>query len=726
MEDERPFRLDGAQAIRVENDGRVVAVDPLITAARRRSSRRLELVDGSAIPILVVSTPSARPAAPRSFPLAGHGAPVTDVIFVGDVPVSASWDGTVRRWDHNAHGVYVSRILARDAEPVVALAWSASRRELAMLRGDGLGRVRRGLGEGHPRRGHDLAIHHAAASPDGRWLASASTDRTVALWDATVTTKKNSKKTTSPRFLAGHEAAVTAVVFDPASRRLLSGSADGTLRVWDVATGRAIRVVDLASAINCVDVAPDGRLAAVGTRDDRIAIVGLEDGVVVGRLEGHTDDLKSVDFDATGRRLASGADDALIVLWNVADRRILRRLDTHRRSVHSVAFSPNGRQLASGSLDRTVLVFDLNADLEMTQTGDANHSTSLPLRRRPRRHDFTSSVNTVAWSLTGDALVVTTSTGRVALIEKDVIRDFTPHPLAAVAAVFDPAGRLVHSASISGQVRTDDRRSAQILRMRPDRPAVVSRMTVRADCLTTVDSYGGLRIASMRDGRLLGAASVGETTVLATPTRRFELDGGRLRVRGRQGERFDRRHAGPFAVVDVTTDDRFIVTTMPTSAGFDVVVFAADSGAERARLGLVGRLDATLVAVTRIEPLQVVVADGDRLRVVDRQDSFEIRLDPPARITALAAHPHRPTIAIGTETGALHGVDLVNPPGEAGFVVAVGAGISAVTWAMDGSGAKNDENDLDDEIVVALETGEVEVRDRRGRLRRTIVRSDNR
>jgi WD40 repeat protein len=74
--------------------------------------------------------------------------------------------------------------------------------------------------------GHTDWVNSVAFSPDGRLLASGSSDRTIKLWD--VATGRE------VRTLSGHTDIVTSVAFSPDGRLLASGSDDKTIKLWDI------------------------------------------------------------------------------------------------------------------------------------------------------------------------------------------------------------------------------------------------------------------------------------------------------------------------------------------------------------------------------------------------------------------------------------------------------------------------------------------------------------
>ncbi|MFN4261709.1 MAG: hypothetical protein ACK4RK_20705, partial [Gemmataceae bacterium] len=80
---------------------------------------------------------------------------------------------------------------------------------------------------GEPEPIHTSRAVCLASSPNGRWLASGSEDRTVLLRDA-ATGKV-------VRVLLGHKALLTLVAFTPDSKTLLSADVDGTVKLWSTA-----------------------------------------------------------------------------------------------------------------------------------------------------------------------------------------------------------------------------------------------------------------------------------------------------------------------------------------------------------------------------------------------------------------------------------------------------------------------------------------------------------
>ncbi|XP_042018424.1 notchless protein homolog [Salvia splendens] len=115
----------------------------------------------------------------------------------------------------------------------------------------------------HPKNrmtGHQQHVNHVYFSLDGQWIASASFDKSVKLWNGV-----------TESFVAafrGHVGPVYQIRWSADSRLLLSGSKDTTLKVWDIGTQKLKQ--DLpghADEVFAVDWSPDGEKVASGGKD---------------------------------------------------------------------------------------------------------------------------------------------------------------------------------------------------------------------------------------------------------------------------------------------------------------------------------------------------------------------------------------------------------------------------------------------------------------------------
>eukprot|EP00915_Cephaloidophora_sp_WS-2016_P011922 GHVH01017363.1.p1 GENE.GHVH01017363.1~~GHVH01017363.1.p1 ORF type:complete len:546 (+),score=64.53 GHVH01017363.1:33-1670(+) len=113
--------------------------------------------------------------------------------------------------------------------------------------------------------GHQQVINHIQFSPNGKFLASASFDKTVRLWDGL-----------HGRYLSrfrNHVGRVYRVSWAPDSRWLVSASQDSTLKLWDTKKGELKE--DLPGAcdeIFCLDWSVDGKYVSSGGRDKMVRI----------------------------------------------------------------------------------------------------------------------------------------------------------------------------------------------------------------------------------------------------------------------------------------------------------------------------------------------------------------------------------------------------------------------------------------------------------------------
>jgi WD40 repeat protein/DNA-binding SARP family transcriptional activator len=205
-------------------------------------------------------------------------------------------------------------------------------------------------------------VQALAFSPDGKTIASAAGDGSVAVWDV----PEGSLRET----FTGHEGGAEGPVFSPDDATLYAGSSDGTVIAWDVLgerrLGRPFRFDPVAKAgegkqppvddaAGATAVSPNGAFFVTSPAPGRVTIWRTRDQKPVGELRGPTGVVIAFAYSHDGRLVAavgsptSPSGSSKLVVWNVAKRRIANVLPPGPGGAQAVAFSPDDRLVATAS-----------------------------------------------------------------------------------------------------------------------------------------------------------------------------------------------------------------------------------------------------------------------------------------------------------------------------------------------------------------------------------------
>ncbi|MFD3992840.1 NB-ARC domain-containing protein [Streptomyces sp. NPDC058583] len=202
--------------------------------------------------------------------------------------------------------------------------------------------------------GHTSAVRACAASPDGRWLASAGFDRSIRIWDVT---------TGSPRrVLDGHTGWIWECAWTPDGSSIVSAGDDGSVRVWDVRSGscRAVLTGHEGAVMGCA-VGPDGAWLASAGVDGSVRVWDVRSGSCRAVLTGHEGAVMGCAVGPDGAWLASAGVDGSVRVWDVRSGSCRAVLTGHEGAVMGCAVAPDGAWLASAGVDGSVRVWDVRS-----------------------------------------------------------------------------------------------------------------------------------------------------------------------------------------------------------------------------------------------------------------------------------------------------------------------------------------------------------------------------
>lgn len=335
--------------------------------------------------------------------------------------------------------------------------------------------------------GHSESITAVVFGPDDRWLATASSDNSIRIWERLTGREL--------RLLSGHSGPVKSLACSPDGKFLVSGSSDRTVRIWNVETGIEMSVLDNKNAVaEAVAFSSSGSLVAAGSSDGSVKIWNAINGTAASEFSGSPDRVTSMAFGPDNGSIAFGDYAGIVKIFNIAEKKA-RRLQKHTDRINTLAFSSDGQSLASGSADKTVRIWRISGGREVRPFGQHGKSvlsvrfvtggelmsadsgqnikrwdalTGRELRSIPKAADadefiesesaaFSSDGSSACFSLgSREAMVVNTDTGKTA-------QRFKNHTIGFNAVAVSPDKHWLAAAGMDNSVRLWDLETGECL-----------------------------------------------------------------------------------------------------------------------------------------------------------------------------------------------------------------------------------------------------------------------
>ena len=252
--------------------------------------------------------------------------------------------------------------------------------------------------------GHKGYISAIAFTPDSKFLATGSWDKTVRLWDTATGALRST--------LQGHGERVDGIAFSPKGQLASASPRDRTVRLWEPVTGVTSRILDIKTYVffeilssisflpngdlvvqHCdrgvgvwnrqndswsdfllqgfnihqlLAVSSQGRLALKAYRKDNnkaeVLLYNSTTSAIQTLNVGSPAKLCGAAFSSK-EQLALGFSDGTIEVRDIA-KGSCKKLDVHIKEVGALSFSPDEMFLVSGSSDNTLRLWELSTQTQ--------------------------------------------------------------------------------------------------------------------------------------------------------------------------------------------------------------------------------------------------------------------------------------------------------------------------------------------------------------------------
>lgn len=159
--------------------------------------------------------------------------------------------------------------------------------------------------------GHYAAVTAVCYSPDGRFIATGSDDKTVKLWRRT--------DGREIRTFQGNISGISSVEINRQGTDILSVSNNGTLTVWEISSGKIVNQIRQAEdRFTCASFHPDGTKVIAGTRKSFISLWDIVTGTKMSDIKAIPADLnyqKGFDYPEAKAWLTASMENISLQGW---------------------------------------------------------------------------------------------------------------------------------------------------------------------------------------------------------------------------------------------------------------------------------------------------------------------------------------------------------------------------------------------------------------------------
>ena len=220
--------------------------------------------------------------------------------------------------------------------------------------------------------GHGKQFHQAEFSPDRKWLATASRDKTARIWD--VSTGRLMFVLEDPE---SDQSGVWSTAFNSDSSRIAT-TGGKTVNIWDVATGKRVGHIKAPSGTGfvwSVAFTTDGQHPVSDWDDGIVRTFDTQTGAEVVAVKGNGTNPREIIYSGSlshdGTRLLTGGVYGAH-LWNEADGKLVADLPGGG-TVGFAFFNPDHRTIFVSSQNDDARIFDARTGNQIAKLGTKDY-----------------------------------------------------------------------------------------------------------------------------------------------------------------------------------------------------------------------------------------------------------------------------------------------------------------------------------------------------------------
>ncbi len=219
-------------------------------------------------------------------------------------------------------------------------------------------------------RGHSAGVQNIRFSPDGKWIASASLDRTIIIWDVKTGILRHR--------LRSHSASVYEVTFNRRGNLLASASEDGTVCLWDSRYGKLLETYQnkplslsnglILRSVSFVTFSPDNKYLYFGGDNGYIMRVRIDiPNQIPMQVFSVNAEKELLSNTITGGTIASTnkelifSVDHYVYAISLQNHKLVRRFHHSKSDINDIVISANKNQITGWAFDGTLVTWDYSS-----------------------------------------------------------------------------------------------------------------------------------------------------------------------------------------------------------------------------------------------------------------------------------------------------------------------------------------------------------------------------